>query len=351
VIAAGLGTDPDNGYAYCNAPSTDQNVPNGGCDGQWMVGPPIFGSNHTLKTIDPDFKIMPGGCPQITCSSITFWSESSDEFTPNYNSGTTFRTGTFDYDAPNTYRQSGAATPTGYWYLFWNYKAWTWAINFKTDDFERCEYYKSASNFLLVGEVMGGPYDNYINYTTGVWFFHSVVNPGSQRVMQCTGTQPTPQPTAQAIGVPTKAPGDTNICWMVGYAPTWQPSIDAHCLTPAPVVIHQFTAPPTPEPSDAVFPTPPPVDPTPQPTGNTGNPTPGPTVTFGNPSRAPTKRPTTRPPTTPGPTVPYGYPSRPPTQRPTIVGDGGEISTTDGVAAANCNMYLVCVVVAIYKLL
>eukprot|EP01083_Nonionella_stella_P057676 151314_1 len=363
VIAGGMGTSPEESYAYCTAASDLQDTPDGSCDGQW-----IFKKDGTTfeDTVDSEFYIQPGGCRQVTCQTLYMKSLGEMDWMQDYDSNSGLWSGTFTYSGtPDIYKQtnndkSQNKIDGGTYYLFWNHKTWMWAINAYIDKYSECDSYK-VQTFQLVSNVIGGTYDNSMPIDGANLRFDTADAGAATRKIYCEGTIVTPNPTAQAPQIPSLAPAKNDWCKVdtspgSQVAPSVQDYIDTYCNTPAPIVKQIFPNDPTSAPhrpgtpsTAPTDPTLPPVDPTPYPTDVTPGPSPGPTVPKGSPSRDPTLRPT------PGPTVTDGNPSRPPTIRPVIVDDGQDGNDDDGEDGSedgsdygnkiNCNMYLICVVV------
>merc|ERR1712083_348206 len=80
---------------------------------------------------------------------LTFYSDSGAFWT-------TDGEGVFNYDSTNVYKQTNSDSESGFFYLFWNHKAWRWAVNEYTDEYDDCEQYKSNKGFTSVANVNEG---------------------------------------------------------------------------------------------------------------------------------------------------------------------------------------------------
>ena len=180
VIAASLGTTPSSGYAYCGPSSgvtTDLSSPSGDCDENWMIGIP--GENN--HEIDEYFKVMVGGCPQIDCATLTFYSD-SDSF------WTTEGEALFVYESPNIYKLTNSNSQSGFFYLFWNYKMWRWAVNEYIDEYDNCERYKNNKGFPSVADVnVGNATESGVGIgDDGSWAYLTATD--TPQSIKCSGT-------------------------------------------------------------------------------------------------------------------------------------------------------------------
>ena len=175
VISSGLGTKPDFGYAYCNV-TTDPASPAGDCDGNWLVGA------TQAQEPDPYFLVQLGGCPQVECASLTFFSDSGDFWT-------TDDEGVFAYESPNVYKQANAEySASGFFYLFFSPKTWRWAVNEEIGDYDDCELYKSNKGFTSVADVnVGDAANSGIGAGDGDSWYYTMATASGVRFIECQG--------------------------------------------------------------------------------------------------------------------------------------------------------------------
>merc|ERR1712087_483316 len=116
------------------------------------------------------------------------------------------------------------------------------------NEYADCEQYKSNKGFTSVANVNEGDATaSGLNVTSGDTWYYLTPTGSSIEYIECSGSVPTPSPTAADTPIPTAAPidpydGICDIDWSSGAIKDY---CDALAATPAPVTINKLTSSPT----------------------------------------------------------------------------------------------------------